>query len=350
MVLYQPIPVVLAAVPLILTGAQAGRPASTTAIGEVRRLEGFSARVESVCFSPDGRLLATALGRKGQNAIIWEAATGTRLKELDSESYRLLNVEFSPDGAKLLGCGGLGGTLWNVETGKVLKTFRHPADTLDARFSPDGRQIATGGWDRTVHLWDSGTGDEIRTLTGHGVTVISLAFSPDGKWLVSGDTRGTLLVWNMATGSGKAVHRLSNEGVPFSLEFAPDSRIFATTAGNEVVLWDVESGTETRRLSGHVDDVHHAVFSPGGRYLLSCSGQFTMKRDSDRPPDASVRLWEVQSGREIWRFEDHCGYVASVAFSPDGRLAASAGHDGTARIWQLPELQEEIPTRRKLHE
>jgi WD40 repeat protein len=347
--------IVPATAALILTGCQVSRPASTatttaaiSAIDEVRRLERFSAWVEDVCFSPDGRYVATALGRKGQNATIWQVATGRKLKELNSESYRLFRVEFSLDGKKLLGCGGFGGTLWDAETWKVLKTFRHSADTLDARFSPDGRQIATGGWDRTVHLWDSESGDEIRTLTGHGRTVISLAFSPDGKWLVSGDTLGTILVWNMLTGSGKAVHRLTNGGVPFDLEFAPDGRTFASTAGNDVVLWDVGSGTETRRLSGHADEVRHAVFSPGGRYLLSCSGQFAVKRDSDRLPDASVRLWEVASGREIARFEGHSGFVASVVFSPDGRLAASAGHDGTVRICRLPELKEPIPVRRSL--
>src|SRR5262249_55830028 len=108
----------------------------------------------------------------------------------------------------------------------------------------------------------------------------------------------------------------------------------AVTAGGEfngkglVRLWDLEQGKEVRRFEGHTGFVWHAVFSPDGRFVLFGGN------------DLTIRLWEVETGKEIRRFVGHARWVTSVAFSPDGRRALSGARDGTVRLWDVGTAKE----------
>jgi WD40 repeat protein len=90
-------------------------------------------------------------------------------------------------------------------------------------------------------------------------------------------------------------------------------------------LWDVETGKELRQFEGHSGNVHGVAFSPDGRFALSGD-------------DHNVRLWEVATGKELHRFDGLQGWVYSVVFSSDGRYALSASPgDRTVRLWRLPD-------------
>jgi WD40 repeat protein len=89
-------------------------------------------------------------------------------------------------------------------------------------------------------------------------------------------------------------------------------------------MWDVETGKEIRRFEGHTDWVWDVSIARDGKRLLSASS------------DKTVRLWDLASGKELKVYEGHTDYVRSARFSPDGRWAISASHDHTLKLWALP--------------
>src|SRR5262249_29729574 len=105
--------------------------------------------------------------------------------------------------------------------------------------------------------------------------------------------------------------------------FSPDGRQ-AVSGGDDatVRLWDVETGKQLRRFQGHTGNVCGVAFSPDGKRVLSGGGK-------------PMRLWDASTGKELWRFEGHTDGIYDVAFSPDGKRALSGSGDKTMRLWQL---------------
>ena len=129
-----------------------------------------------------------------------EALAGETLFTLEGHGHNIVrSVCFSPDG-KQVASGGYDRTvrLWDVETGACVRTFEgHSSTVWSVCFSPDGKQLASGSNDSnsTVRLWDAETGACVRMLEGHGNVVRSVCFSPDGRRLASGSLDDTVRVW-----------------------------------------------------------------------------------------------------------------------------------------------------------
>ncbi|MDZ7955210.1 AAA-like domain-containing protein, partial [Nostoc sp. DedQUE09] len=290
-------------------------------IREQNRLEGHSAPVISVVFSPDGKTLASASFDK--TIKLWNRDTGKEISTLSGHSDLVISVVFSPDG-KTLASASFDKTikLWNRDTGKEISTLSGYSDSVfSVVFSPDGKTLASANRDNTIKLWNRDTGKEISTLSGHSSSVNSIVFSPDGKTLASASRDKTIKLWNRDT--DKEISTLSGHSDSvFSIVFSPDGKTLASASFDKTIkLWNRDTGKEISTLSGHSDLVISVVFSPDGKTLASASA------------DKTIKLWNRDTGKEISTLSGHSDLVISVVFSPDGKTLASASADKTIKLW-----------------
>jgi WD40 repeat protein len=199
-------------------------------------------------------------------------------------------------------------------------------------FSPDSQRIASAGLDATARLWDISTGENLLTL-GQSAPLYTLAFQPDGDRLLAGDMHGNTLVWDL-TPSGSA-ERLAWTGHSAMIRAASlgmdGSRLATASLDGTVRIWNLATGRELLLLDGHLGSpVMGVAFHPDGRRLATAS------------TDGTARVWDGETGQELLRLEGHgegsvgnglFEGVMGLSYSPDGQRLATAGADGTARIW-----------------
>ncbi|WP_249268059.1 WD40 repeat domain-containing protein [Microcystis aeruginosa FBCC-A68] len=304
---------------------------------KIRTLKGHDNWVNSVNFSPDGKTLVS--GSNDKTIKLWNVKTGEEILTLKGHDSYVQSVNFSPDG-KTLVSGSDDGTikLWDVKTGEEIRTLKgHDGYVRSVNFSPDGKTLVSGSW-QTIELWNVETGQEIRTLYGNDSFVNSVNFSPDGKTLVSGSNDKTIKLWNLGTGklwnveTGQEIRTLKgHDNYVDSVNFSPDGKTLVSGSLQTIKLWNVETGEEILTLKGHDNRVNSVNFSPDGKTLVSGSN------------DETIKLWNVKTGQKIRTLKGHDNWVNSVNFSPDGKTLVSGSGDRTIKLWNV-ETGKEIRT------
>jgi WD40 repeat protein len=196
----------------------------------------------------------------------------------------------------------------------------HTRPVLAVTFSPDGKSLASAGWDHEVCIWNADAGQLVKTLLGHEAQVTALAFSPDGHLLASAGGDQMVIVW--ATDTGKKVQSWKCDDGVLALAFAPDGqRLASAGADGAIQIWAAKTGRPQRELTGKAREIMALAFSPDGEWLASAGG------------DRTIRLWDGLSGESLRTLTGHEGPVHGLAFSPDGKRLASGGDDQMVRVW-----------------
>jgi WD40 repeat protein len=234
-------------------------------------------------------------------------------------------AKFSPNG-KYLATGDDTGVMriWCVADGKKLLTYTaHAAWIWSIAYSPDGSTLASGSSDNTVKLWSANTGESLKILKGHKGWIYAVVFNPDGKTLVSGSIDHTVRVWNLHTGQCLRILE-GHDGPVYSVAFNTAGLLATGSHDKTIKLWNLANGACLKTFEGHTDAVYSVAFTPDGQMLASGS------------QDKTARLWNVDCGQCLSVFE-HPNFLllSSVAFSPDAQMLASACKDQIVRLWDI---------------
>jgi WD40 repeat protein len=243
--------------------------------------------------------------------------------------------------------------MWEASTGKEQYRLEGPQqeakptnEVTSLTFSPDGRWMAAG-YVYTARLWDLARRQQLtewKTEVGNnygamGGAAREVAFSGkgQGRWLAVGSANRFAKV--LEPSSGKEVKVLLHDGTGVKVVFHPTKPLLVTGSDDQIAkVWELPEGREIVQVR-HGGSVTKVAISPDGRFVASsegCPGPYQGGMDACR---ALVRVWETATGVEVAQLPHEKG-INDVAFSPDGKLIASASRDGTARLrrWQPEDL------------
>ena len=299
-------------------------------------LPGEGREVTTVAFSPDGRSLAS--GEEGGVGRLWDVITGKPIvtfKEVPRPRYPDLRaLIFSEDGTKLIGAS------WNKEISvwelgentkppTILRMDGQQASWLTStlmQLSPNGGFLAIAepsreAWQNRnflIKLWDTTTGKQLHTLTGHTRWIKSIAFAADSKMLVSSDEYETIRLWDTTTGKLKATLNWRRGTATYALAFSPSGRFIASGHRDSVKLWDntlkpkqqagyaIGDYQHTLEIREHKDYISKLAFSPDGKTLLTGS------------KDGTIQAWDTATGSHRYTVTGHIEGTRDLVFNLNG--------------------------------
>jgi WD40 repeat protein len=308
--------------------------------------------VAAVKFSPDGRLLAVG---GYQEVRLIDPASGKPLATLSGHADYVRSLAFSPDGKMLAAAGGppqRGGEIkiWDVSAivAVVAPTFRsaradlkvgatllktllgHKDCIYSVAWSPDGKLLASGSYDKMVKLWDAATGEEVKNLQDHIDAVFAVAFSPDGRHLASGSQDRSVKIWDIV--SGERLYTLSDatDGLT-SIAYSPSGKQIAAAGYDKTIyVWQVgaSEGQMLRSLIADEDSILALAWTPDGKTLITSSS------------DGSIRFRDAATLDPVAVIDHQPDWVEALSLSPDGKRLAVGRFNGTLSLFDVQSLKE----------
>jgi len=275
----------------------------------------------SALFSPKGQIMTAG----DDNVSLWEAGKDKPLAAVNLENISMFDraLAFSTDGRYAL-AGAKGRiTLFDAEDMREARTITFalgvPNSISSLAVSPDSGSVAAG-YSMKVNLWELETGRHTATLQP-GAFVYSVDYAPGGRQIASGAQQyggaDTIMIWDVRTGRHLKSFRNYKRSV-YNVKFSPDGRTLLT-GGDELLLWDVAQGAVRRNFSGHQDTIYAVGFLAGGKQVFSAGY------------DGTMRLWSVDTGREIAQFISFTD-GEWIVVTPGGYYNSSARGDSRLNV------------------
>jgi WD40 repeat protein len=291
--------------------------------------DGHTAWVHTVAFSSDGSLIAS--GGRDTRVCIWDGFTGA-LKETLPQRHEepVVNVHFvlsdsvivAIDRAHQILCWSVARTKWAVHRARAMRGTMHTGAVVEIASSPDRKLFATFSFDKTIKLWNPESATEVGQPMLGSDKVKTGAFTIDGSKIVAGYHDGTVRIWEVATQILLHTLRSGPESVS-TIAVSPDGRLVAS-GGGRLCLWDVDTGElMCMPLEKYIGSL--AFNRTGRRLVLGSSDSYVTVVD--------IRFGSFRLTTDTFILKGHTSYVNDVSSSPSGSLLASAGQDGTLRVW-----------------
>jgi len=328
----------------------------------------------SIALNAPGTMFAKSYG---SNIECWDTTSKKRLAEFAEPNETIVSLCFSPDGKTLASASdGKCIRLWEAATGKNLATLEgHEGAVRSVAFSPDGKTLASGSEDMSVRLWDVDTRRNSETYFGNGGRITDILIDRNNRTLAGASTDGSVMLWDIA--SERCTHRIVLEDASgySSVALSPNGRTLAAAGGETVAVWDVPNRKRkwSVKPATRVDRVQ---FSPDGQTFCGWGdGLFLWQGNTPKPisrqnknyskrlssfafsPDSAglaysehwgswrqrqffidVLLWDAQKKETLLTIEvpgsDY--WIGHVTYHPSGQTLATAGKGGNVQFWDLP--------------
>jgi periodic tryptophan protein 2 len=261
---------------------------------------------------------------------LWELPSFTSIHTLSISQEKISSLAINPSGEWLaFGAQNLGQLLvweWQSES-YILKQQGHYFDMNTLAYSSDGQNVATGGDDGKVKVWNTTSGFCFVTFSEHSSSVSCVEFAKQGQVLFSASLDGTVRAFDLIRYRNFRTFTSPTPVQFSSLAVDPSGEVVSagSTDSFEVYMWSVQTGKLLDVLTGHEGPISALAFSPTGNHLASGSW------------DKSVRVWSVFGrSRAVETFQMNSDVLA-VAFRPDGKELAASTLDGQIAFWDVGE-------------
>ncbi len=331
-------------------------------------LKGHTGSVSRALFSPDGTKVVTISNNevyKGDSSFrLWNAITGDLIKSYKLDKVNVVNAQFNKEGSKMILAFQNGLAICDPRDGSVIKGLAPDLMITGAAFRPNSNDVVTITSHDTVSVWNIDSGKRTFATTGHTQWITSFEISPDGSQLVTGSFDSTVRLWDLTTGSSvqlspKSVARIT------SVSVNKDGTQFGTAEGTVVRIWDIKNGkgSLSKTLEAKDGFVHNIDFSSSNNQVVTTHEHLAIVWDLATGKalgnatldmgvtsakynlagtkiiaalyDAMAVVINAKTFKKELILEGHTSATFSERFSPDGKLLATSGQDGIARIWDL---------------
>ena len=276
--------------------------------------------------SSDGNLIVS--GSWDGTLKLWDVKSGEMKRSIGGVVMGTNCIDINHEGDRLAaGCGDFAIRLWEASTGTLTQTLTgHTTNIGCVKFRPNTKEIASVSQDKTIRFWDLDTGAELRKFSDvHFMNVVT--FNQDGTKFVTAGAVSDIKLRDSETGKVIQVFKGHTKSVN-CLSISLDGKKLVSGGDLEIKIWDIESGREMASLTGSLGLVCGVEFNPDGSRIASAGY------------DRTIKIWDCQTGEELRSLSGHSEFVTSVKFSPDGKKLVSSSWDGAVKLWDATPLEE----------